>query len=679
LTAIAEGPAKGFRKAVLMKGTYLVSPKRTLRVPTGFTLDLGGATVKMEPFTGDHAMIIEIAEAVDSHVVNGTVVGDREGHDYENSKNSSEWVNGVSIMGDSRYCSFENVTVRDITGYGGACGISMSRPISSPIVFLKGKFTHAGELDMKTGDLIAGVPERYTCGFTDISGFTNGWLDVAAYLGYQGRRSQTWNIIVAFYGADKTFLSAEHAFQFRHVRIPEGAKHLRVTICETTAEAAAACDLCVQCYAYPWNCAFRRMTFDRCRAVGFAPAAMRNLVFEDSVVSRSGETLAKCAIDAEDGWDLMQDVAFRRLCLVDNPNAQMVICGGHDFVIEDNDADFHVWGRSGSPCVRRNRGKRGIAYCDSRLRTMYARYSDNALSDTFSFGMDGKRNEDGWDITMAETVFSLKNPLSPRSVVSGTGRRFRGCTFDGTVPVSGPRFADCTIADLNIGFYWPYELVNTVCTNVSFNNCNEAGTFSSCTLIDSRIGIGAPGSKQLTLVDSTLVRSPIEIGWWTKPSVIRATRCRFLVDGQGRSAFRTPTYAIRDIRVENCVFETSTEGASAVTVFDARTQPTDAEPGSVLLTGNKFIGPFGPLVNITDTVSENAKPLTFTGRGNVRASAAKAKPVPDDRLAGPDGVRASWKVGQSGKKASGQMKEVTYPRQCDGVCPVAFRNAALKY
>src|SRR5574344_2397350 len=107
-----------------MKGTYLVSPKRTLRVPTGFTLDLGGATatVKMEPFTGDHAMIIEIAEAVDSHVVNGTVVGDREGHDYENSKNSSEWVNGVSIMGDSRYCSVENVTGRDVTGVGGGGG-----------------------------------------------------------------------------------------------------------------------------------------------------------------------------------------------------------------------------------------------------------------------------------------------------------------------------------------------------------------------------------------------------------------------------------------------------------------------------------------------------------------------------------------------------------------------------
>ena len=44
---------------------------------------------------------------------------------------------------------------------------------------------------------------------------------------------------------------------------------------------------------------------------------------------------AKYIWDAEDGWDMMQDVTFRGLNFYDTPNNEFLTCAGHNFIIEN--------------------------------------------------------------------------------------------------------------------------------------------------------------------------------------------------------------------------------------------------------------------------------------------------------------------------------------------------------
>ena len=133
---------------------------------------MNGATIKLNQFTGDSALMVTLNNTFDSHVINGTIEGDYYSHDYANSPNNSEWVMGISIGGESKYSSFENLIVKDITGYGGGNGIAKSRDenfrlylyyIQLQLVIL----LNLGDIDRKTGETIEST-NRTTSDFIDI-------------------------------------------------------------------------------------------------------------------------------------------------------------------------------------------------------------------------------------------------------------------------------------------------------------------------------------------------------------------------------------------------------------------------------------------------------------------------------------------------------------------------------
>ena len=119
---IDEKAAAGFRRVVLLPGTYRISHTGSLFVPDNMTLDLGKATLKQNGFTGDSSMIVRLSSAFDAHLVGGTLEGDYWTHDYKGSPNNSEWPAGFEIGGDARYCSVEGVT-KFVREKGGACAV----------------------------------------------------------------------------------------------------------------------------------------------------------------------------------------------------------------------------------------------------------------------------------------------------------------------------------------------------------------------------------------------------------------------------------------------------------------------------------------------------------------------------------------------------------------------------
>ena len=402
--------AAGFRKLVMLPGTYRISASKRIELPDRFTLDLGGAVLKENSFTGSSSIMVKLASTIDSHLVNGTLEGDYWTHDYAGSPNNSEWCSGFEIGGDSWYSSVRNVKVVDITGYGGQNGISKDKKGGLMFFYESLPGFAPGGLDAGTGEVDPADAFRFTTDFKDLrkileQGRTR--LQVSKVLGYQGRATRSWQMTVAWYDAEKKFISAETSWQYREMWIPAGAAFIRVSVEEESVQAANDSGLRLTAMRIPVNCAVIRCTFDRCRCVGYAASAMKNQLFAGNFFTHSGESAARCAFDAEDGWDQMQDVYFYRNVFRDNPmNNSILTCAGHNFILEKNECDVYLWGRTHSTCVRDNDIGKGTYRCDSRLRSGYARLDGNRYTKGIELGVnEGKNRPDNWDYVLSNTDF----------------------------------------------------------------------------------------------------------------------------------------------------------------------------------------------------------------------------------------------------------------------------------
>lgn len=113
-------------------------------------------------------------------------------HDYDNSPNSPEWVNGVGINSSSRYSSYENIYIKDITGYGGISGGGASKDRKVPIYYAYPSWNDlssnaiSGHIDRKTGALID-CKDRVVSDFIDIGDFNKlDYVVISPFLGYGG-------------------------------------------------------------------------------------------------------------------------------------------------------------------------------------------------------------------------------------------------------------------------------------------------------------------------------------------------------------------------------------------------------------------------------------------------------------------------------------------------------------
>lgn len=376
--------AEGYNKVKLLPGTYRIDHQEPIYIPTEFTLDMNGSTVKLNQFTGDSALMVDLNNTFNSHVINGTIEGDYYSHDYKNSPNNSEWVMGINIGGESKYSSFENLVVKDISGYGGSNGIANSKDESLEYTYLYpkgiGDTFKLGDIDRNTG-LDTESKDRTTSNFVEIEGYDDiGYLSISRYLGYQGNPCDTWNIIVHFYDDNKGFIQSIDGYQYRRIAVPKNSKYIKVTILNEDYPT----DLSIQYFRVPTHCAFKNVKFENCRAVGLAQASMKDMLVENCEFTRSGQTLAKCAYDAEDGWDMMQDVTFRGLSFYDNPNNNFLTCAGHNFVVENmKKGNIYIWERTNSFVLRNSANiKVNIRSGEGENRTqhgIYRIYNNNLI------------------------------------------------------------------------------------------------------------------------------------------------------------------------------------------------------------------------------------------------------------------------------------------------------------
>lgn len=504
--------AEGYNKVKLLKGTYRISctgSKETIYIPDRLTLDMNGATLKLNQFTGSSCMMVELNNTFDSHVINGIIEGDYFTHDYQNSPNSSEWACGINICGEAKYSSFEDIEIKNITGYGSTNGIANSRDGKLGYVYggvggYVNSFSY-GDIDRNTGKDITGF-DRTRTDFIPTKGIESiGYASISKYLGYQGIPfDTTWNLVVYFYDENKNFIKSTDVYQYRRFAVPSNARYVRVvSLKETYAK-----DLNLLLFRIPTHCSFKRIKHDNCRCVGMAPSAMNNMLFEDCEFTRSGQNSANCAFDAEDGWDMMQDVTFRRFNFYDNPNNEFLTCAGHNFILEDMiNGKVYIWERT-KDFVLRNSNCRNVSlgYNESIVRHGVYRVYNNTI-ESGSIGsnmvknctikstmrgivknctMNGMPNDGDFtncEINVASGFLGYLGNLKMTDCIIKPTEDFidrYGLSFNDTSHNDTHIFNDCK-------FYGKSKLAN--------HNCFSDGVFNNCYFEDTYIEANVQGNE----------------------------------------------------------------------------------------------------------------------------------------------------------------------------------------
>ena len=330
--------ALGIKKLVLLDGTYIIKyslVKEALSIPDRFTLDLNQSTIKLlydenniANAPGLATVILKISHKYDSHVINGTICGDYLERGNISSSNG-EHCYAVHDYG-SKYSSFENLTIKDNTGYtmlwgygDGSMGISA------------GRLTSFSNIDINNGQQIEST-SRSTSDFISLEELYNLRMgSVCIYLGYQGVHTNYQACSIHFYDSNKNFIESKITFQWRRFLIPENAAYARVTM---FGEASTISNNLELLYYYPTtNISVKNINFENTRTCALAPLGSRGAILDNITFTNCGHRHpTPLAIDFEDGWDLTQDVLIKNSeVLQPAGTGDLITCAGNNYQLEN--------------------------------------------------------------------------------------------------------------------------------------------------------------------------------------------------------------------------------------------------------------------------------------------------------------------------------------------------------
>lgn len=338
---------QGYKKLILPTGEYRISNDHldwdgttshihpsSLVIPNNFTLDLNGSLIVQNPFVSQRGMIFTLVNTDDSHIINGTIQGDYATRDLTPTPEVPQYVGEhcgiISIEGDCKYTTIENVTIKDSVGYACGIGINGSDSCWGKIKHLS-NFT-LSDVDEKGNNIVS--PIVCTSDYADISTqVPSGFTMIGKFLGMRGQSGKTSLGKIHFYDENYNFIETKIVQQYRKVRIPNNTKYIRASVYHNNPK-----DVAFQCFHMksPYNCAFKNVHFENTRTCAIAFTTMNNCIMENVTFDNCGQSLTPAAIDLEDGWQQQQDFTLRN-CEVLNPagTVDLIVCAGYNIRVED--------------------------------------------------------------------------------------------------------------------------------------------------------------------------------------------------------------------------------------------------------------------------------------------------------------------------------------------------------
>lgn len=521
---------ENYNYLTLPTGTYKMKFGETLALKDNLTLDLNGSEIVLEEGqVGDKGVQINIQQCYDTHVINGTIVGDRDTHDYENSPNNSEWVNGINIEGRSKYCSYENVEVKNITGYGSTIGFGTDRDGGNYCwngVSYKGIWNST--LEYEESD------------YYDLSKFKVegcNFFQVGKYLGYQGNPylSDVWCYRIQFFNKDKILIDDFNGYFYRKVFIPNDVEYLKILSLKGMRFTSAS----IFAFKTPVNCEFNKVRHIDCRCVGCAPSSMESLRLIDCYFTNCGTNAAKCAFDSEDGWDMMHDFYMTGTVFENNPNNHWLTCGGHNFLLEHNEypGDMYFWTRCQNYTVRYNKFRRLNE--GSGKTSHHSRIYNNECSGNMKTTVTIMKNCKGHEMIgelVNCTIGSVAN-------LKGELHNNKFLLDDGLQYISDMQLVDCD-----------FELVEGVTQrNFRFNKRDGVITLTNCDFKSGRYSLIYPFNADFNNCTFDSMRVDVNACYEDNDGVVYFKDCVLPIDGCllkiGANAYNR---GIINVIFENC-------------------------------------------------------------------------------------------------------------------------------
>lgn len=202
--------------------------------PNGFTVDLNGATIRATLCNDLNIKeLIRLGNNIDTHIINGNLVGNYEGFDFETTRvntgkdtlsSAGEHLSVTSMRDGSRYCSFRNLDISQSVGYecvldGGFGNGSEFHPETS--------MTDNTAVDLATGEVVS-KDDMVTTKLLELRGAKEIAFGKGGYGGfcYLGKRHE---IFYSFYNANGTYLGSVKSKLYYLCKVPATATTVRVT------------------------------------------------------------------------------------------------------------------------------------------------------------------------------------------------------------------------------------------------------------------------------------------------------------------------------------------------------------------------------------------------------------------------------------------------------------------
>ena len=306
---------KGYRKLIMLNNTYMVDyhgDKVTL--PDQFTVDMNGATFKATQCTDVNvANILDLRDCFDSHVMNGKLIGNYNGFDFEATKtNTNYYIPGeglaVAEINGARYSSFENMDMSYSVGYNlGVFGGKRSGYVGTPgkLAFKNQYYIDANGNQMSSSSMC-------TTDITDISILSDrGEFQCSVYLGYGGLALNKAELFIHFYDSSQKYLKTTKTRQYQIVKIPPGAKYVRITGFTSVTESSGM-TICHTGQAT--NCELINIKSHNTRTCAMHPGIYNHLLIKNCTFNKVADEneykVTKLALDFEDGYENGRNLFF---------------------------------------------------------------------------------------------------------------------------------------------------------------------------------------------------------------------------------------------------------------------------------------------------------------------------------------------------------------------------------
>lgn len=331
--AIAHANSNGGGTVRLERGkSYLVSPLESgIVLLSNVALDINHSTLIKAPNGLQNYSIVEVSNASNVCIKNGSIIGDRYQHDYS-SGGTHEGGHGVKVI-NTKNLVIERVRVSGCTGDSIVTGMQRTAYYRN-VTANGGGIVSGGINNDGTPNLL--LPGYYTPQQLSLSGVTGEWFHLWFRDFSRDYNKANINVRVFYYNNSDVFLEQRtHSMWFMEEmvsNIPAGATGIRIYIAGWLwpIPASARIDLGQGSFGCE-NIAILDCELFDSRRQGYSVTGARNVRMERTHIHDIKGTSPESGVDIEDGTNT--SISFSK-CVFENNKNNFLNVSGIDVVID---------------------------------------------------------------------------------------------------------------------------------------------------------------------------------------------------------------------------------------------------------------------------------------------------------------------------------------------------------